>query len=67
MVNTEIASEVTKKRLKNLTFLESEDIAEAVLYVLGTPPRVQVKLHSLSLNYMNFAKHELRLYALHTR
>lgn len=42
-VNTEIVPEYVKKNIMPL-FLESEDLAEAVLYVLGTPPRVQVNL-----------------------
>jgi NADP+-dependent farnesol dehydrogenase len=28
--------------LKHLPFLDSKDIADAVLYILGTPPHVQV-------------------------
>lgn len=45
-VNTEIVPEYMKK--SNMKFLESDDLAEAVLYVLGTPQRVQVKLLCLS-------------------
>lgn len=30
-----------------MPFLEAEDIAEAVLYVLGTPPRVQVHTYMM--------------------
>lgn len=30
-------------RAKDMKLLKSEDVSEAVLYVLGTPPHVQVK------------------------
>lgn len=34
--------------LKEIPFLQSKDIADAVIYVLGTPPHVQVgKLYSM--------------------
>jgi NADP-dependent 3-hydroxy acid dehydrogenase YdfG len=33
--------------MKDIPFLQSKDIADAVIYVLGTPPHVQVgKLYS---------------------
>ncbi|XP_062558603.1 farnesol dehydrogenase-like [Armigeres subalbatus] len=44
-VKTEIVPEVLLT--SGWPFLESEDISEAVLYVLGTPPRVQV--HELTI------------------
>jgi NADP-dependent 3-hydroxy acid dehydrogenase YdfG len=34
--------------IKEIPFLQSKDIADAVIYVLGTPPHVQVrKLYSM--------------------
>lgn len=42
MVNTGIVSGEIKENVAVLPLLEPEDIAEAILYVLGTPPRVQV-------------------------
>ncbi|KAK9731798.1 short chain dehydrogenase [Popillia japonica] len=48
-VNTEIAiannlisEEAYKKMIQNVEFLKSEDVADAILYLLGTPLRVQV-------------------------
>jgi NADP-dependent 3-hydroxy acid dehydrogenase YdfG len=46
-VETEIAeaSEIPEdmlKVLKDIPYLKSKDIADAVIYVLGTPPHVQV-------------------------
>lgn len=38
-----------QKVLDHMPGLESEDISEAVLYVLGTPPRVQVISADLKL------------------
>jgi NADP+-dependent farnesol dehydrogenase len=50
-VETEIiqASEFpedTFKDMKDMPFLKSKDIADAVIYVLGTPPHVQVGTQS---------------------
>lgn len=42
MVKTGIASGKIQEDLAVLPRLEAEDIAAAVVYVLGTPPRVQV-------------------------
>jgi hypothetical protein len=47
MVDTEFfsASGLTKfdtDLLKHLPLLESKDVVDAVLYILGTPPHVQV-------------------------
>jgi hypothetical protein len=40
LVNTEMVPEI---RLKENPYLNPEDIADAVLYVLGTPQHVQVR------------------------
>lgn len=41
-MRTEIVPDEVIKSMPGLPLLESEDISHAVLYVLGTPPRVQV-------------------------
>jgi len=46
VVRTEILSPEVSS-IKGLAFLEAEDISQAVLYVLGTPPHVQV--HELTI------------------
>lgn len=33
----------TFPEMGQLDFLEAEDIADAIVYVLGTPPRVQIE------------------------
>jgi hypothetical protein len=54
----------------NMPLLEAEDISQGVLYVLGTPPRVQVRNHnreSFSTDYyffdliFGFQVHELTI------
>lgn len=48
-METEIftADDVNRMKAMGISFLQSEDISEAVLYVLGTPPHVQV--HELTI------------------
>ena len=45
-VKTEILVGISNAKhsdmMKHIPALESEDIAESVVYVLGTPPRVQI-------------------------
>lgn len=41
-VKTEIIPEEMKKFMTDMPALEAEDISAGILYVLGTPPRVQV-------------------------
>lgn len=41
-VKTEIVPAAVMETYKDMAALESEDVSAAVLYVLGTPPRVQV-------------------------
>lgn len=41
-VKTEIFTERALEFLKDMPMLEAEDISDAVMYVLGTPPHVQV-------------------------
>jgi NADP+-dependent farnesol dehydrogenase len=38
-----LADPTVSEQIKKLPFLKSEDIADSVLYVLSTPPHVQVK------------------------
>lgn len=42
-MNREVNPEIAEI-LKSMPFLEPEDVAGAVLYVLSTPPHVQVKI-----------------------
>lgn len=49
MVDTEIFDPATAQTLKDC-MLRPEDIAAAVVYVLGTPPHVQV--HELTIKPM---------------
>jgi NADP+-dependent farnesol dehydrogenase len=37
----DLASEMLKQ-INQIPYMESKDIADAVLYILGTPPHVQV-------------------------
>lgn len=43
-VRTEIVPQAILDSMPDMPILEAEDISQAVLYVLGTPPRVQVRL-----------------------
>lgn len=43
--------EEVNKLLKIVPALQAEDVANAVLYVLGTPPNVQV--HNMSLFFLS--------------
>lgn len=36
--------------MTGMPFLETEDVAESVIYILGTHPRVQVKEVTLSVH-----------------
>lgn len=36
------SSEAKLKSIPGMSFLETDDIANALLYILGTPPNVQV-------------------------
>jgi NADP-dependent 3-hydroxy acid dehydrogenase YdfG len=38
-----LADPTVSEQIKKLPFLKSEDIADSVLYVLSTPPHVQVR------------------------
>jgi NADP-dependent 3-hydroxy acid dehydrogenase YdfG len=56
VVKTDISPEMLKSVQANLLpCLEPEDISQGVLYVLGTPPRVQVIKTLILLN--RFKKH----------
>lgn len=46
------SSEQQLKSHPEITYLETEDIANAVLYVLGTPPNVQVNIYMLIKPYL---------------
>lgn len=43
-MDTEIFQPEHLEAVKQMPHLKSEDIADAVVYVLGTPPHVQVKI-----------------------
>ncbi|XP_055695281.1 farnesol dehydrogenase-like [Lutzomyia longipalpis] len=47
LVNTEIFLPEHKEMISKMPALEPEDISQSILYVLGTPPRVQV--HELTI------------------
>jgi len=38
------SSEQQLKSIPDMTYLETEDIVNATLYILGTPPNVQVSI-----------------------
>lgn len=45
-METEIFQPDQLELIKTMPHLKSEDIAAAVVYVLGTPPHVQVKIYA---------------------
>lgn len=46
------SSEQKLKSQSEITYLETEDIANATLYILGTPPNVQVNIKILIYNIL---------------
>jgi NADP-dependent 3-hydroxy acid dehydrogenase YdfG len=45
------SSEQQLKSHPEITYLETEDIANATLYILGTPQNVQVNIYKIYDNY----------------
>lgn len=39
------STEQQLKSIPDMTYLETEDIVNATLYILGTPPNVQVNIY----------------------